>query len=57
MIKAWFHFPTFQVLNKEIQDEARRRMKEGAIDSGDEWVRINCATCVHICNLKGSLAS
>jgi len=26
------------VLNKEIQDEARRRMEEGAMDSGDEWV-------------------
>ena len=28
-----------KVLNKEIQDEARRRMEEGAMDSGDEWVR------------------
>jgi len=27
-----------KVLNKEIQDEARRRMEEGAMDSGDEWV-------------------
>ena len=27
------------MLNKEIQDEARRRMEEGAMDSGDEWVR------------------
>lgn len=27
------------MLNKEIQDEARRRMEGGAMDSGDEWVR------------------
>ena len=30
-----------KVLNKEIRDEARRRMEEGAMDSGDVWVRIN----------------
>ena len=30
-----------KVLNKEIQDEAKRRMEEGAMDSGDEWVRCN----------------
>jgi hypothetical protein len=26
-------------LKTEIQDDARRKMEEGAIDSGDEWVR------------------